>query len=385
MSRSTLKHVSLALAVSAGLAVALPACGSADEESATAAPASTAAATTGAGAADVEAAKAAVAPYIGKPSEFPVTEKLAERPEGASLAFMNGGTPVGSLLWQMMQPAGEMLGLKLQQFKAGPASNVTNAGFDAAIATKPDAMVVAGINVDLWASKIPQLREQGTTIVASAIRDGAKHGLDPVPAGEADDDRSGELMAAYVIAEMNPEANVALYDIAELPLSRRVGEAFSAELKRLCPDCSVRTTHIPAATIGNTAPNAVVSDLQANPDANVAVFTSDEIQHGLPEALSKAGIEIQTLGFAPDPTNLQYLKEGKETAVLAYDLPITAWMMVDQAARQMTGQEITGPEAKGYGVIQFLRPEDVTFDPSRGWTGYPDFAERFAELWGVQG
>jgi hypothetical protein len=27
----------------------------------------------------------------------------------------------------------------------------------------------------------------------------------------------------------------------------------------------------------------------------------------------------------------------------------------------------------------------VTFDPSHGWTGYPDFPQRFAKLWGVDG
>jgi hypothetical protein len=25
----------------------------------------------------------------------------------------------------------------------------------------------------------------------------------------------------------------------------------------------------------------------------------------------------------------------------------------------------------------------MKFDPSKGWTGYPDFAQRFAKLWGV--
>ena len=62
-----------------------------------------------------------------------------------------------------------------------------------------------------------------------------------------------------------------------------------------------------------------------------------------------------------------------------------AWTQVDQAAREITGQKVTGAEAEGLGVIQFLKPEDITFDPSKGWVGYPEFAERFAKLWGVGG
>ncbi len=37
------------------------------------------------------------------------------------------------------------------------------------------------------------------------------------------------------------------------------------------------------------------------------------------------------------------------------------------------------------GVAQFLTKEDVQYDVSKGWTGYPEFAEMFAELWGVKG
>ena len=96
-----------------------------------------------------------------------------------------------------------------------------------------------------------------------------------------------------------------------------------------------------------------------------------------------AGIEIETLGFAPTPTNLQYLKEGKETAGLADDIAVAAWSQLDQAARELTGQKLTGPEAKAANVLQFLTQKDITFDPSKGWSGYPEFAERFAKLWGA--
>ena len=49
----------------------------------------------------------------------------------------------------------------------------------------------------------------------------------------------------------------------------------------------------------------------------------------------------------------------------------------------IAGQKLTGPEAEGSGVVQFLTKKDITFDPAKGWSGYPDFAERFAKLWGV--
>ena len=43
----------------------------------------------------------------------------------------------------------------------------------------------------------------------------------------------------------------------------------------------------------------------------------------------------------------------------------------------LTGGGLPGPQALA--PQQFLTKEDITFDPSKGWTGYPNFAEMFAE------
>jgi hypothetical protein len=32
-------------------------------------------------------------------------------------------------------------------------------------------------------------------------------------------------------------------------------------------------------------------------------------------------------------------------------------------------------------VMQFLTKPDITFNPSQGWTGYPQLAARFIKLW----
>ena len=380
MSRVALRKPGVSVIATVGVSVALAACGSSSNDSAT----TSKAAPSGGGGPDVAAAKAAVADFIGKPSAFPVTEKLKQRPEGKSVAFMDPGTSTGAVLYQLMQPAAKTLGVKLTRYKAGPAANTTTNGFDSAVAAKPDGVIIGGTDPVKFVSQLKQLRSAKTPVVATAIINGAQFDLEPVNGGQADGTRSGKLMANYVIGHMNPKANVVVYDLPEVPLIGFIGQTFSKELKRVCSSCSVRTVHIPAATVGNTAPSTIVSDLQSHPKTNVAMFASDEVQLGLPDALKKAGIKIETLGFGPGPQNLQQLKEGKETAVLAADLPVSVWTIMDQMARGLAGQKITsGPEAKGYTVVRFLTPKDITFNPKLGWTGYPDFAKRFAKLWGA--
>jgi ribose transport system substrate-binding protein len=334
----------------------------------------------------VAEAKEIVAPYIGQPSPFPVTEKLKEVPKGAEIDYVDCGTPICALFWEILQPAAQTMGVKLERVKAGSAANTVASAFDTVIAKEPAAVIVGSVTMELWSKQLKELQEKEIPVVTTGISDAEEFGIESPQASNANSERSGELMAAYVVAEMaGEESNVVFYETPELSFTTILAESFQAEMEKLCPGCSVRIAQVGIEELGNTAPNTVVSDLQANPDTNVAVFGTAEIEAGLPTALKSAGIEIETLGSSPGPAELQYLKEGKSTAVLGFDLPVLTWTLLDQAAREIAGQELSGPEAEGLGVLQFLRKEDVQYDVSKGWSGYPEFAEKFAELWGVKG
>lgn len=362
------------LALTAGLV----ACGSDDNGSGDDPPAGQSAAKV-----DTSAAEEAIKPYIGQPSAFPVTEPLNSVKKDATIAFMDCGTPICGLFWDLLQPAAKTMGVELTRFKAGSAANTVAQAWDSAVAAKPDAVIAAAIDVELWKDQLKQLQDANIPVVTTGILGTEKYGIKAAQAAENASLVEGKLLADYTVAQFPDAKNIALYDVPELSFTRLVVEGYQKELEQMCPDCSVRVVHIPVATMGTTAPQTVVSDLQANPDTDLAVYAIDEIQAGLPAALQAAGIKIDSLGNSPSPTQLQYLKEGKHTAALAVDLPVLGWTLLDQAMRKIVGQELTGDEAKGLSPFQFLRQEDVTFDPSKGWTGYPDFAERFAKLWGA--
>jgi ribose transport system substrate-binding protein len=383
MRFSVTKIVPTVMAVGV-LALPLVACG---DESSSEGASTGAAAETGAtgNEAGVAAAEAAIRPYIGQPSEFPVVEELQEVPTGASIVYMDSGTPVGAIIFELLTDAAKTMGVEVSSIKAGPAATTTRSAFDSVVASKPDAVIVAGINIRLWSAQAEALRDAGIPVITTGVLDTEPYGITAPQAAENYARGAGKLMADYVTAEFGTDSKIVFYGVPELPFTPGTLRAFRDELEAVCPECSLRTVDIPVATIGNTAPNAIVSDLQANPDTTVAVFGNDETQIGLPQKLQAAGIEVKTLGVGPTPTNLQYIKDGKQTAGLGYDLPVAAWELLDQTARAIAGQELTGPQAEGLTPLQFLTQEDITFDPSKGWTGYPDFAERFAKLWGVEG
>jgi ribose transport system substrate-binding protein len=340
---------------------------------------------TGGGAA---AAHEVVDAYIGQPSPFPVTEKLKSVPKGEEIDYVDCGTPICALFWEILQPAAQTMGVNLERVKAGSAANTVTSAFDTVIAKEPAAVIVGSVTMELWSKQLKELQEKEIPVVTTGISDAEEYGVEAPQASNHNSEKSGDLMAAYTVAELGKKdegTNIVFYETPELSFTTILQESFTAEVEKLCPSCSVRIAKIGIEELGNTAPNTVVSDLQANPETEVAVFGTAEIEAGLPSALKAAGIEVETFGSSPGPTELQYLKEGKVTAMLGFDLPVLTWGLLDQAAREIAGQKLTGLQAEGIGVFQFLKKEDVQYDVSKGWTGYPEFAEKFAELWGVKG
>ncbi len=366
-----------ATAACAVTAVALAACGSSGS-SGSSEPSSSAASAK----VSPEASKAIDA-FIGKPGAFPITEPLKRVPKGANMVFMDCGTPTCALFWSLLQPAAKTMGVNLSRVKAGSQANTVSAAFDTVVSQKPDAVLVSAIDPELWKNQLKQLQEEKVTVVTNGIVQAADYGIEAPGYARNETERDGALLADYVAAKMGASSKVAMYDVPELPVATGISKSFTAELAKVCPGCSTRTVHVPVATLGNTAPSRIVSDLQANPDTTVAVFAVDEMSSGLPSALKAASIDVKTLGNVPTPTNLQYLKQGQETASLATDLPVMMWGMIDKAARGIVGQKPVGDQAKGLVDVQFLTQSDIKFDPAKGWTGYPDFPQRFAKLWGL--
>jgi ribose transport system substrate-binding protein len=340
----------------------------------------------GGGSADVAAAEKAVAEFTGKPSPFPVDEPLKEKmPSDTKILYMQCGSPICQLQWSMVEAAGKAMGVETKQIKAGSqASEIANA-FDTAVAEEPDAVLVPAIEPSLFRTQLEELQENGVTVVTSGVVDPQEYGIEYADFSRPSVENTGKLLAAKAVAQKGDEANVAYYAVPELAFIGVQQEAFEAEMENLCPECSVRVIDIPLSTVGNTAPNRIVSDLQQNPDTNMAVFSTNEMAEGLPAAMKTAGIEgVETWGFGSTPANLQDIKEGGLTGALENDLPVDVWTYVDEAARGILGQELSPAEKTEEPPVpdvQFLEQKDITFNPEHGWTGYPEYEEKFAELW----
>lgn len=380
MSTMRFRHIG-ALVATLALALMVTACGSSKAGGSGGAKSSAKSAT-----ANVAAANALLAPYTGHPSPFPVSAPLKKRlPASTTMTYMQCSTPVCQLQWPIAEGAAKTLGIHLNRIKVGSsAQDVTNA-FNTLVTEHPDAAIITPIDPALYANQLKSLEKEHVAVAVAGIMNAAQYGIKAVDLGKTTIALFGRLLAAKAVSEKGSKANVVFYSVPELSFVPVLQQSFSQEMKKLCPSCTARIVDIPIATIGSTAPSTMAADLEAHPGTNVAVFSTSEMAEGAPSAFRNAGIHgLIDYGFGPTPVNLQYLKEGEETAELGLDVGVSVWTLVDEAARELDGQALSSAEATGNPAApdtQFLTKASITFNPAMGWTGYPDFASRFAKLW----
>jgi ribose transport system substrate-binding protein len=333
------------------------------------------------GQADVETAKAFVESYSGHPSPFPITEPLLKKPSGKKIAVIDCGSPICGIFADIAEAPAKELGMVATRIKSGMTADGVATAFDTVLDGHFDGVFVPGLAPSLWDRYLDKLNAAHIPVVASGII-----GLDQakVPVAIAAEPSvliSATVMADWAVARDGAKLNTVFYTTPEISFTGLVATNFVKEVKARCPTCEARIVEIPVATFGNKAPSIVVDDLLAHPKTTSAVFAVGEQAIGLASALKTADLKLPIFLNAPDPSTLVQIQDGTYEAGFGSDLALMSWMAVDSLARLTTGQAPSAGAQKDELVVQVLRPADLKGDLSRGWSGYPDFPQRFATLW----
>jgi ribose transport system substrate-binding protein len=378
-------RVAPAVAGIVACACLLGACGSSSKSSSTG---SSNAAATQSNSAGLTEAKSLLNTYTGHPGPFPVTVPLKSRPPaGSTVAYLDCGTPVCGLFLSALKPAAQVAGVTIKPINSGITASTTSAALDTVISEKPAAVIVPGIDPSTWgASTIANLKAAKIPVIGVGYEDGAKYGLttypDVVVSGPAQVKLQDKLEAAYIAVHDGPHANIAYATQPEVGFNALGVSTFTSAIKTYCPGCTVHTFPIPASDDGTTGPALVVSYLEAHSNTTVLSTVNGEAFDGLTPALKQAGLNPKVVANSGDPENLADLKAGDEQANSEVDIPVTIWTAMDAALRAIAHQPYAGGEAAGLPPVELLEPKNVTFDPAKGFTGYPNFPQMFAKLWG---
>ena len=337
---------------------------------------------------DVAAAQKTIEPLTQPPTDFPITEPLAELPEpGTVVAFMDNGTPVAGQVYEQLDQAGQVLGLEVRRVPMGQSPQEVNAAMNSLVESRPDAVIDLALDPALFTPQLKALQEQGAVFMPSSIVNGEDFGFDDsqIVSGKAGATANGKTLASAVLAETNGEAtNLVFYRVPELAFTPIMLEGVEEQLAEQCPDCELRVVDIPITQVGSTASRTVVSDLQAHPETDAFIPAIDELQIGLPAAMKVAGIDVPGMGIAPTPVNYQQIAAGEQLGSLAADLSMTSWLNMDQVARALTGQEFdysAVTAATNPATYQVVTQDNVPSDQDAGYIAFPDYKEQFTKLW----
>jgi len=331
---------------------------------------------------NITSAKALLAEYTGKVSAFPVDAPLTKRlPSSATLVYLQCASPVCALAGNIVGAAAKTMGIQFSKINGGPSVTTQQAAMDTIATMKPTALMIAGLDPTGIGPQLRKLVASGVTVGTVGLQNTAQYGVQAPFNTDAANTKEGALLAAWAFLKDGQNTNSVIYETPELSFSPVVVSGYLAEMKALCPSCKARKVDIPLASVGTDASSRIVSDLQSHSDTKTAIFSDLDDETGLPAALKTAGISVQTAGLSPSPSGLQDIKDGNLDAAVAVDLPVLFWTDVDMIARVATGQPAPAGEKSGIPSGQLLEKADVTFDPSHGFSGYPDYVQRFETYW----
>ena len=329
----------------------------------------------------VKQAAAITRQYTVSPGPFTASAPLP-RPlaKGTAFGWLQCGDVVCAQLTGLFSAAVKAIGGRLITVQAGASTEDVQNAFSSLLAQKPAAILLPSIQPDTASAQIQQAKAAGIPTISTGIMDPQAAGISAGTFGQQLAVLAGSLLADWV-ATKSSTSNVVFYTTHELDFLTPEESAFRTELRRVCSGCQERTVDIPLADYGGTAPQLVVSDLESHPATTLAIFGAAAAASGVPAALKVASINVPFIGFSLTPENLQDIENGTMAAGLGLDYPVLAWTMVDEAARLLLKAPLSSLENQEIVPVQWLIEANLHGATSAGWTGYPDYAARFTQLW----
>jgi ribose transport system substrate-binding protein len=334
----------------------------------------------GSSGANVAAAQQVVAQAMQRPSSITVTTPVGKSvPSGKKLTYISCGVSVCQLQAQIVSQAAKALGWTTSTIATDGTPTSVQSAYDTALRQGSNGIVTtAALRAEI-ASKIPQLTAKGVVVANCCTTDPLSapfiYNTSTPPQAAV----GGKYLAAEVVADSKGKANTLYVNIPAFTILSSLGSEFKTAYTQYCPTCGYASIDVALTQLPN-APNLIVSYLRSHPSVNyVALSVANELDTGLPAALSAAGLSsVKIVGQGGGPTDFQYVASGQELALLPFDYYTVDYQMVDALARHFAGVpvQLTAPP-------QWLVTKSNL--PSGHSSLFPDvtgYQSQFLKLWG---
>lgn len=327
-------------------------------------------------------AREAMEQLVERPTTIPVTEPIdAEIPTGLTIDWIECGVPECTVLTEPLTKAAETLGWELKVVPAGLTPETILDAWNVAVRDQPDGVIGSGFPRVLFEQPLAQLEAAGIPVVYGFVTDEAGGGIVAmINVTESFFNTTGVALADFVLGTAGTEANTLFIAQSTFPGAVKEAETFQTRYEELCPDCGFQVMDPPASATGSTLTGDIVAEITRNPDINYVVTTTPSQLTGLPQALETAGLDVRLLTNSPDPTAVQYLKDGLIEGIMMSTQHDAMWQMIDAMARHHAGVDVAPAEAA---TPNWVVTQETAGELTEPYHLVPGYEDQYKELWGV--
>lgn len=395
MTRLPNRRSAAVTAVTLALALGLAACGS-DDDTASPTTGSTSGSTSGStpaepdGAAGLEEAKEIVAQYRQPPKwqgpEEPVdVSGLA----GKKVVYIsvNDAIPVlnywSGRLKELLAEHGDV---DMQVVDAKGSVDTANQGFQQAIATRADAVVIQALPASLFTAQIQQAQAAGIKVITAntGIPGDVSGGQDAEVS--FDYEQVGRLIGAWMVADSEGEGKGLVISSDDVPASQPQAQGTISEVERLCPGCDVTLEDVQIPQWESSIPTLFQTTVNSEPDRTYLFPLYDgQALPGLGALRTAGAKDVKVGAFNATPGIVEQLKDPSSPLKLEIGGQNEWWAYAaaDQVFRVLADAEPVENYNIGLRIFDSSNADLIEGDDEFAWYESPDYATEFPALWGA--
>lgn len=280
----------------------------------------------------------------------------------------------------------DVAGIQLDVVDAKGSVDEANKGFQQAIATNADAVVLQAFSTDLFKTQIQQATAAGIKVITA--NSGVPGKVDGGQDAEVTFDyvKVGQLIAAWMVADSNGTGKALLVTSDDVPASQPQAQGTVAEVKRLCPNCDVQVKDVQIPQWEASIPTLFQTTINTDPERTYLLPIYDGQALGGLGAIRTAGagarVKVGTFNATPgiveqlkDPSSGLKLDVGGQNEWWAY-------ACADTIFRVLTGTKPIDNYNIGLRTFDTSNSDLIQGEDQFNWYGdAADYKAKFNALW----
>ncbi len=368
------------------LALGLAACGGSGSST----PSAAAGAATGAGGSGGTAeAESIVATYRRPPTWQGPDAPVAVGPvKGKKVVYIsvNDAIPVlkywSSTLSGLLSKYG---GVNMSIVDAKGSVDTANKGFQQAIATRADAVIIQALPTALFGAQITAAKAAGIKVIVAntGIPGDLTGGVD---AGVTFDYvQVGKLIGDWMVADSKGKGKGLVITSDDVPASQPQAQGTLSEVKRLCPDCNMKSQDVQIPQWESSIPTLFQTTVNSDPTRGYLLPLYDgQALAGLGALRTSGASEKVTVGaFNATPGIVEQLQDGRSALKLDIGGQNEWWAYAaaDQVFRVLAGAPPVADYHIGLRIFDRSNAALIQGKDEFAWYASEDYKTKFPALW----